>query len=513
MLASSVAWSATFAESAYASGKKTGATYVALGDSFSAGEGLAPYQTGTAVKSGRNKNTCYRSAKNAYPALRATVLPSVSDRAFWACSGATIASIESVPGTKRTPAQHGQPKQTAAVGASTEFITLTAGANDAGLGSVTSACVVYRRAGKTHRFSTNKSCGAQVRASIAKLPAITTQLEGLYNTLLNNSAPDSQLVVAGYPAIFSSSYKGLPKVNGSAFCTLSKVRGAGTAGVSIASAKSIESFVQQLNTAITNAIANINATRPGRIMYSDVYATSVPVTCKGSSAKASVGGISLTASGKGVGSAWKRFVKSGTFRSSKAGQVVYAKTVAATFAAFAVQRKQIAFVNSVGTGAPPATLGPYTMMPFQGALASDVGKTKVRTITTPIGNIGLSADSRVLQVGGTTAGQQWTSWSHGYAGVVFGFGTYANVPAQATLTFPPGTKAVYFYAEPDSWQLSGFTATANNGTSSGKVTTVTLNGNSGATYFGFYAAPGMTITSVNVVADGDFALGEFGISN
>lgn len=119
-------------------------SYVALGDSYSAGEGLGGigtggYLDGTDVKSGPRRNQCHRS-KIAYSQLISIVLPTVSDRSFWACSGALAADMSKPAPQSGNQEQYHQPAQTAQVGAATRWISISAGGNDAGFGDIGLAC-------------------------------------------------------------------------------------------------------------------------------------------------------------------------------------------------------------------------------------------------------------------------------------------------------------------------------------------------------------------------------------
>lgn len=121
---------------ALAGGPPVGATYVALGDSYAAGEGLGPFEIGTDVAptaSGPNrnslKNLCHRSQSGAYGSTQPSgqiVLPTLANaqRANWACSGArTTDMLISQGGLSINGSyyQHGQPAQTATVNSSTRF--------------------------------------------------------------------------------------------------------------------------------------------------------------------------------------------------------------------------------------------------------------------------------------------------------------------------------------------------------------------------------------------------------
>ncbi len=82
------------------------------------------------------------SAKDAYPILApAVVLPAVTGRAFFACSGARSKDMMSVPPQKGDAAQVGQPQQTATVGPQTQYVLLSAGGNDVGFGDLGIGCV------------------------------------------------------------------------------------------------------------------------------------------------------------------------------------------------------------------------------------------------------------------------------------------------------------------------------------------------------------------------------------
>jgi hypothetical protein len=158
---------------------------------------------------------------------------------------------------------------------------------------------------------------------------------------------------------------------------------------------------------------------------------------------------------------------------------------------------EIVFDGSPGTGAPPATLGPYTMTPF----ATD--SQAVGSEVSGVGGIGFSPSLQHLQVG-----NGWATWSHGYTGDVYWNDTAPTSPI--TITLPVGTKAFYFYAEPDQFDTLTVQATAQDGTTSGAIP---VDGNGGAQYFGFYGTGDKTLSSITVSsADPQgFAVGEFGI--
>ncbi|MDX6414850.1 MAG: hypothetical protein QOH23_2260 [Gaiellaceae bacterium] len=178
-----------------------------------------------------------------------------------------------------------------------------------------------------------------------------------------------------------------------------------------------------------------------------------------------------------------------------------AESSAATFTwTVAVPTPTIVFDGSPGTGAPPSTLGPYTMTAF-GVDPRPTGNT-VTDVTGPTGTVGFSPS-----LTHSTVGNGWATWSNGYTGDVYWTGTASTI----TITLPAGTGAFYLYAEPN--QLSPFDvqATAQDGTTSDAVS---VDGNGGAEYFGFYGTGGATIVTVTVTTADTTGLGvgEFGIS-
>ena len=102
--------------------------FVALGDSYSSGEGVPPYIAGTDTTT----NTCHRSM-GAYPELivnRTAVPPNVE---FWACSGATIRSFyQSINGEK--------PQKDELLGPAATLVTLGVGGNDIGFDTIGRTC-------------------------------------------------------------------------------------------------------------------------------------------------------------------------------------------------------------------------------------------------------------------------------------------------------------------------------------------------------------------------------------
>ena len=154
---------------------------------------------------------------------------------------------------------------------------------------------------------------------------------------------------------------------------------------------------------------------------------------------------------------------------------------------------------SLGTAAPPGTLGGFSMTPI------GADPSALDSMVTSVGSISFDQAVRHDQVG-----NGWGSWSHGYAGNVYDTGS-SLTPTSLTLTMGGLTSAVYFYTESVNFSTFSFTATAADGT----TLTQNISGNGGAAGFGFYGTGGDTITSITVTgtdADG-FAIGEFGLAS
>lgn len=157
--------------------------------------------------------------------------------------------------------------------------------------------------------------------------------------------------------------------------------------------------------------------------------------------------------------------------------------------------------QSLGTAAPPTTLGGLPMTPFV-----QQGNCDSPLITTipgcPIpGSLTVSPGLYPNFIG-----CGWATWSHGYTGDVYT--DYAATTV--TLTLPPGTTAFYLYAEPDPFAIWSITVTTNSGATSGAIP---VDGSGGAAGFGFYTNAADTIATITISSGVDFAIGEFGISN
>ena len=144
-------------------------SYVALGDSYSSGVGTRSYLA--------DGTSCQRSAY-AYPSLIAAAkLYSLN---FRACSGAKVADVTST--------------QLGALSASTSYVTISVGGNDAGFADVLTTCA---------QPAWLSNCNAAIDKAQAY---INGTLPGSVRTLyaaIRSRATAAKVVVVGYPRIFN----------------------------------------------------------------------------------------------------------------------------------------------------------------------------------------------------------------------------------------------------------------------------------------------------------------------
>jgi lysophospholipase L1-like esterase len=138
--------------------------YVALGDSFAAGQGAAPYL-----------NDCLQSSRG-YPVLLGAV-EGVDLVRNATCSGATTVDVNN--------------NQLSALNTETTLVTLTVGGNDLNAVRVAGTCIALPFV-----------CRAAVNEARRRLPALAVSLEATYARIAA-AAPNAQVLVTGYPSLFN----------------------------------------------------------------------------------------------------------------------------------------------------------------------------------------------------------------------------------------------------------------------------------------------------------------------
>ncbi len=186
---------------------QSSADYVALGDSFTSGQGTPPYLSGP----------CLQSKYASYPIITAT-LSTYKLVANESCSGATtgavIAQLGQLPDGLKRP------------GSPVRLVTLTVGGIDAGSSLVLAACTPY---------PTSATCQAAIELAAGQLtsPRLGLSLAATYLAVAD-AMPNAKIVVFTYPHLFNDNVSQLGGAVNSATDTLNttiKGAAAGVAGV------------------------------------------------------------------------------------------------------------------------------------------------------------------------------------------------------------------------------------------------------------------------------------------
>jgi lysophospholipase L1-like esterase len=179
--------------------------YVALGDSFSSGEGDAPFEDGTDVPySGilADYNLCHRST-TAYARLLAgdkALRLDLGRTGFRACSGATSIRLtdnwpeKNLDGSPGPNTKEGAQKQ--ALDPSVKVVTITIGGNDAGFSDFVGRCVLADCSSNATR---QEFLGKNGRVTL-----LNATLTGAYEEILRD-APNATVYVKGYPQLLPAS--------------------------------------------------------------------------------------------------------------------------------------------------------------------------------------------------------------------------------------------------------------------------------------------------------------------
>ena len=147
-----------------------GGSYVAIGDSFTSGQGAAPWLSGA----------CLQSVSGSYPTITANS-SSYREALNFACSGADTTSVLT---------QLGRIDRRIKLKAS--LVTLTVGGIDAGSNGVLAACV---------SDPTSALCAYAVSAATANLGTVGSKLVTTYAAVAAEF-PKAHIVVLNYPRLF-----------------------------------------------------------------------------------------------------------------------------------------------------------------------------------------------------------------------------------------------------------------------------------------------------------------------
>jgi lysophospholipase L1-like esterase len=191
--------------------------YFALGDSYSSGEGVPPYDPITDTPG--LSNLCHRSTTGAYATvfaqssgayLGSRLTPSMSPSHFLACSGARI---EHVTGGVTWNSEAGQLTR---VTSDADLITVTMGGNDVravndsgdsvvGFDRILEGCILARN-----------PCSREYADLKDTIPDLSAELEAAY-AQIRDQVPGARVIVLTYPQIFPRSDDLRRSVAGSGF--------------------------------------------------------------------------------------------------------------------------------------------------------------------------------------------------------------------------------------------------------------------------------------------------------
>lgn len=231
------------------------APYVAMGDSYSSGEGVLPFDDGTDTDTSK----CHRSQKAySYVVSRSRspwIGASLSGGKFVACSGATTDAVRKDKGV-----YNGEPPQYARLNPSTKYVTITIGGNDVGFVDFGTACVVG-------------SCSIDSRAYrsiVAQINSVLSyNLTMTYEKILRY-APNATVYVLSYPQI-APVKKSTDKIDPRCSYLYD-------GGSPWADSRGARDVLERLNAKIKETVSAVRGVRPSnrRLSYLDVNAAGSP---------------------------------------------------------------------------------------------------------------------------------------------------------------------------------------------------------------------------------------------
>jgi hypothetical protein len=197
--------------------RATWGTYVSLGDSYSAGQGLGNYQPGSHVQQSQCRisvfgqcvyhkdpkviDGCDRSSL-AYNSTVTGAYDFKGGKQTWACSGSITRDIYDGPNDPNCVHGHasgpsGEGCQVSRVNANTSLVTMTIGGNDIGFSNDLETCYMAERPGGAHQAG----CVGQQAAidgRIAQMgPRLITDLQAM-----RARAPHARIIILTYPRPF-----------------------------------------------------------------------------------------------------------------------------------------------------------------------------------------------------------------------------------------------------------------------------------------------------------------------
>ncbi|MFD9431477.1 SGNH/GDSL hydrolase family protein [Streptomyces sp. NPDC060002] len=162
--------------------------YVAMGDSYSSGQGAGVYDTSTVTST----NKCYKSYNSYGRILGRDLTSPLTLTSFAACGGSVTSDI------KTTGTYSGvSPQDTALSSTTTKVVTISIGGNDIGFANVITTCA-----------DPTKDCDGAFNAATNLLgPIFDNKLQTVYLDILQK-APLAQVYILGYPPLLAPGSSG-----------------------------------------------------------------------------------------------------------------------------------------------------------------------------------------------------------------------------------------------------------------------------------------------------------------
>jgi lysophospholipase L1-like esterase len=230
-------------------------SYIALGDSYSSGEGNPPFEPGTDDE--QTPDLCHRSEAAYGPQLSSDL--GTGPVVFKACSGAVTSDIFGPSALYPT-----EPAQRDWLSSTTRLVTLTIGGNDAGFVSLLEHCVDFPIKHPAFGCSTNRTLAGETDARLAALgggPYATspsdTSIHSILSVIqaLHQSAPGAQILIGLYPRPFGedrSGYAANVRAPSGLACEVGSFAGVGLK-VDYKDALWLDGLGKQLNSLISKA--------------------------------------------------------------------------------------------------------------------------------------------------------------------------------------------------------------------------------------------------------------------
>jgi len=182
--------------------------------------------------------------------------------------------------------------------------------------------------------------------------------------------------------------------------------------------------------------------------------------------------------------------------------------VSVIFLTLATAANAAVVATDLGTTAPPATLGPFTMTSM--AISGPDGTT-LSSLTDGTYTLGFSPSLTT-----STVPTGWITWSHGATPRVLYFVWATSSPGPFTVTATPPVVGIQLYLEPANTGPFSLTVDAYSGASLLASQTISVNGNAGANGYGFHTTAGEQLDRLVITlpdAAGGFAIGEIARAN